>query len=987
MLILIVYFSSLAKSQNSRFLDAPHIVSPEIATLGSYGSFSSSLYTGHIDISVPLYTIDFEGKNIPIYIQYDASGFLPNKESGMVGQNWNLSSGGVITRKVNGVPDEYYDIPQGGTMQVNAFKNGYWYGINRIGQSKSGDIIKNLTYINFSNPNYVDLPYEHTPDIFSFNFCGYTGRFVIGNDGKVKVISNGHYEIDLSGLSFQTTNISSAGMAAMVKSSKIIIVADDGFKYTFGGEINCLEINLDKDFADENTQLPNGTGIISAWHLTKIESPSGKAIEFNYQTQDFKEVFKTALTLKDASIDRTYFHKVYYMSDIRTLSPVIVNSPVPIEAKKIAFIKPAYLSAIKMPSGKVSFKYSEKARDRHFYGEDRITYWKTNNRICNTMRLDSILVENSKNDSIRKIRFNYQYYKAINTTSCYRMFLNGLKINDQVYSFKYNDVENLPKPLINKIDKWGYYNNATRSAFELYLVRGSDNLPTIDLSNRDTDPQQAVKGMIHEIVYPTGGYTRFTFESHDYSNVVKFPSTQSIEPSVVKTAKNMYAGGTRIKQVLHYPENKAINYEYITDTDKMSSGIICDNKVFHIYNSRLANGQIYELIQLFSFDLAESLTLRMDPYITYSHVIERINNNSGGFSRYQYTSHLSDPDIYTLSSNTVVISLADQRLTGNFLSQMQKFITPSSNEISRGKLKYRHDYDSNLNMVAQEEYEYKRPDLSFATYTYDVPVKFADKSGLFHSYAFFHYPTYMTKKTRTQQGVYTIETFDYDEYKRLKTSSISNSVNGTKTKTYAYPTTEKALVDKKMISTVIQVNDTHNGNPVGVVKTVYPSTTIYPGSTQWSATSASTIRTEVTYDKYDANGNILQYTGLDGIPVSCVWSYNNEYVVAEFKNMPYSEAFAIMNLHLGIDITKQNNLTEDIAKKLRTLPVSSSIPDKVQVTTYTYKPLVGMTSTTAPNGITTYYNYDSFGRLQEIYILENNIKKLIKEYQYNYKIK
>jgi YD repeat-containing protein len=52
--------------------------------------------------------------------------------------------------------------------------------------------------------------------------------------------------------------------------------------------------------------------------------------------------------------------------------------------------------------------------------------------------------------------------------------------------------------------------------------------------------------------------------------------------------------------------------------------------------------------------------------------------------------------------------------------------------------------------------------------------------------------------------------------------------------------------------------------------------------------------------------------------------------------------------------------------------------------TYTYKPLVGMLSSTNPRGVTTYYEYDTFNRLKQTYIIENGEKKILQKYDYHY---
>jgi YD repeat-containing protein len=52
------------------------------------------------------------------------------------------------------------------------------------------------------------------------------------------------------------------------------------------------------------------------------------------------------------------------------------------------------------------------------------------------------------------------------------------------------------------------------------------------------------------------------------------------------------------------------------------------------------------------------------------------------------------------------------------------------------------------------------------------------------------------------------------------------------------------------------------------------------------------------------------------------------------------------------------------------------------MTTYTYDPLIGVTSSTDSNQLTTYYEYDAFGRLQ---VVKDPDKNIVKHYKYHYK--
>src|SRR5258708_3370696 len=82
------------------------IASPTAASLGKFGDIPVSYHTGVPAIDVPIYTIQAGPLKLPIGLSYHASGLKVMEPAGWVGAGWALNAGGVITRTVQGQPDE-----------------------------------------------------------------------------------------------------------------------------------------------------------------------------------------------------------------------------------------------------------------------------------------------------------------------------------------------------------------------------------------------------------------------------------------------------------------------------------------------------------------------------------------------------------------------------------------------------------------------------------------------------------------------------------------------------------------------------------------------------------------------------------------------------------------------------------------------------------------------------------------------------------------
>ncbi len=135
----------------------------------------------------------------------------------------------------------------------------------------------------------------------------------------------------------------------------------------------------------------------------------------------------------------------------------------------------------------------------------------------------------------------------------------------------------------------------------------------------------------------------------------------------------------------------------------------------------------------------------------------------------------------------------------------------------------------------------------------------------------------------------------------------------------------------------------------------------------------------IKFEKYNAKGKLTQVRSLlDNIPITYIWSYNNQYPVAEIKNATLNQ---VSDALTGTTPDLLANLIIPDMQKVEALRQHPDLSN-AQITTYTYKPLVGMTSKTDPRGVTTFYEYDDFNRLK---CIKDNQGNVIQKFDYHYK--
>ncbi len=176
---------------------------------------------------------------------------------------------------------------------------------------------------------------------------------------------------------------------------------------------------------------------------------------------------------------------------------------------------------------------------------------------------------------------------------------------------------------------------------------------------------------------------------------------------------------------------------------------------------------------------------------------------------------------------------------------------------------------------------------------------------------------------------------------------------------------------RKYVNNVLAEGQQIKYNDYGLPTDIYKAETNGTDVT-FAPANPYTFTHKALYD-YNTSNNIKQITKENNFPTAYLWGYNQAYPVAKIENATLQE----VQTALGGSIPDlgTGGLSEAQKNSLR-----SGLPNAM-VTTYTYTPLVGMTSSTDPKGVTTWYEYDNFGRLK---CIKDDDQKILKQFDYRY---
>ncbi|MFA5670412.1 MAG: hypothetical protein WC967_14320 [Balneolaceae bacterium] len=428
--------------------------SPTAASLGEVVETPATLNTGTPNISIPLYTLNHYGLNIPISLTYNASGQKADQFASWVGMGWNLNAGGVITRQVKGLPDDlekgFYNQTTRKALDtlLTTFRNTF-SGYVQFGTDAESEYLAEV----------VRGHLDSQPDVFYVNALGVNTKFVISLSGEVQTIPKSKIEIDLVQSTVSGTKIF----------EKIIITREDGVKLIFAAK------EFTGPFEDP---LHPGKRYVSSWYLSQVVPVNTD------QTLDF---YYSEGNINNHEYGSFYEEEVFN-------GETWTNN----RGSKVQYIETLFLDSIKIGSNILEFETSS----------------RTNGLLVGEKQLNTLVLKTVQDEVISKYQFSYS--DAINrlTLDSVGMY-SATDESYSEYKFDYVDLR-LPTSLNGRRgqDHWGYYNGKSQTTLLPEMVRGSHTLGGAD---RSVDSAFTKAGMLKKITYPTGGNIVFEFENNDYS--------------------------------------------------------------------------------------------------------------------------------------------------------------------------------------------------------------------------------------------------------------------------------------------------------------------------------------------------------------------------------------------------------------------------------------------------------------------------------------
>ncbi len=1009
-------------------------ISPVAAQYMRYGEIPVGLSTGVPEISIPIYTIEANGLQIPINISYHASGIKVKDVSGPVGLGWVLNAGGMIVQQIQGKEDS-----------VNYNSAFTYYRTKELVDSLldydrtqgSSTTILSPTFHEFLDGYGTQR--DMISDRYSYNFNGHVGTFRWETDGDLpRLVSVPHADL-------------------------IMEHTEGGYKITDADGIVWMFSHR-----PSSTTLLSGRTTVGGvrrasqdYYLTSIEFPnSDEKVRFEYEQHETHSV---------TDVTESIYYGEYYNTSGVTEPFLELELDGGKYNRHQRYRQAAYRQTVNLFLTRIVWK--DLTVDFNYDPAPGMYPLITNDSDLKTRLSDITIANGTSSDTIRVQLTNNTTYLG-NAADNKRKLLSKIDVNGDIYSFGYNMT---PLPTYTRAqtsgwerdlvfeDFWGYYNNTAGTVhiipYETYnsqLTNGGVEISAATPSSftwhahyvpsREPDSLLTQAGILTKITYPTGGYTEFEYEQNRATgiyNIQNFGFSTGRQPS----SGEEYFGGVRVKKITSYassadPQPEIRRYEYagakvvpITEESYVSSQPI-------IFWDIRPDASLMEQSIFFAWSatpyLFEASTVNtfMEPgarSIMYGKVTEYYGSDVSVNGKTEHTFMKNDyypsvPEFGSSSENLWSVyhnmdkgyvphlPLAKrfyEYKDGNPILRREEVngyrqVYNYSQELRDSSYVVGMDIRNNLQFINSQTGAYRITDRFPVPFQYntisaiDYYNAYYDGWGLFYIYALPEFRELSSTTVREYPAgggeIVTTTSYGYDPARRILSPIETRTVNSngdTIRQTVTHPfdhtgTVYNGMKDAHILSPVITQttrNVTRNTD-IQAIENVYTSgltqgvtgKTRYLPETVRAGRDHAHLEDRIVYHEYDQYGNPL-HISKDGITnVVYIWSYKGERLIAQIENATAGQ--------IRIALDSGNNILSDISGSTnpsnyitRIGDLRGSLGNEVLITTYTYDSRLRLTEVTDPRGSVTSYEYDDQNRLEQL----AQDGKILETYDYHYR--
>ncbi|TDQ09212.1 hypothetical protein [Pedobacter metabolipauper] len=951
---------------------------PTVASLLSHNFAPVGHYSGKLNYGFDFFKYGLNDKlSVPIRLEYNSLGNKVSDISSNTGLGWNLTgASGTVTRQICDVSD--FDKKISSYGEPDLFEPGAVDYYSKLGWLQLADITGVQT-----------CEVDAAPDVFSVNAPGLSTKFYITKNLEAVELNGQKNKIELlvekRNLNISFTIVSGSQSTAIYYPDaknlyKLVVTTPQGVKYTF----DAYDVVLSHNLASE--QFYSFPEAMITLFLTGMEDlNSRKIITYEYDQSTIGEYSTT--------------HQEYF------LPPGYYNN--------------GAVSPFPLQSNDVRNRYKKYLRIKNIHAsESEISFLYNHNRedIVDDKALTGIVLKDINQNVIKNYRLDYGYFTAPNCSSapeCKKLKLNAinnvaLSGNKEIVEARYEYFEDLRMPVKSSKEKdyFGYFNGngATtgKPAINFYPSLGTNALlpftlqnltPTVTLTGENAAPNDAYtkQGLLKTVHFDTGGGIDIEYEA----NVFRFNN------------ENVKGGGSRVKYQIQRDNvgvPTKISYYYETEIgSNISTGNVGYVPVhaYPIYNySDFSYNSIYN-----NTIVSEHNLFPTDNFVGYKKVHEVVNTlSTGGKTTYQFTSSDEYPDlILNRSQQYQYLSTTIFNAALTTYSNYPFMISDEKAEL-RGRLLKKETRDNNNQLKTQEISQYTLVESVLNS----IPVKmgYYSDSGSGGSCMPANETFYMvdqkyasrrfeltadsTKSYFNSNVVVARNAYQYrtnDELLKQKITYNSKSLPITYTYYYpdelSYSNTEAESARQSLVANYIW------GVPLKYQRSYLGSTesneTLFKN---WSGGRIlpSVILNQIGgYEKvellnYSDHSNVL-WTRVNDVKNDVfLWSYNGNSLIGKIENADFNTVSSI----LGGSATIQNfeNVSNPAESSIVSFidPLRSSSALRSLITTYVYKPLVGITRGIDARGQSKFYEYDLFNRLDNI---KDNNQSIMNQFAYH----